>query len=383
MKITFITFHNWETKRIGGFHKLAAAAAAKGNIVNFFSFARPYYIVFKNEERLNGKVLKQLSKGCIFKIGDGEITNFSWPTLKLPNPLYRMFPRFVNRWLETHSFRPFSSVKEKYLEGTDVFVFESCDALDIFDKIRKNYPEAKIVYRPSDPLMVKGAPTSLVEKEIKVLKNSDMTYVVNKAGLDLYRSRILDFDSVVKYSLLPNGVSTELFKDQYPKPSELCMSNTALYVGARVIEWKLIIAAAKKLTHINFIIVCPETPPEYFLNSGLPNIFYRSGINPKEVPAWVTNCDVVIVPNPTGWYNVKPWGITAKYYQAMESHKPIVAYEDTDELSEYGVYVAHDYNTFINMVDKAMRVKGTIEYSFKAKNWDDISNEFLSSLASL
>ena len=42
-QIVFITTHNWQTKRLGGFHKFAEATAAKGMETIFFSFPRPYY----------------------------------------------------------------------------------------------------------------------------------------------------------------------------------------------------------------------------------------------------------------------------------------------------------------------------------------------------
>lgn len=385
MKITFITFHNWETKRIGGFHKLATGASTAGHEVLFFSFARPYFIALKHEERLNRDVLKKLSKGIEYTLDDQghKLTNFTWPTLNIPNPLSKLVPRRINRWFRTHSLTPFAKIKKRYLDGTDVFVFESCDAIDIFDKIRKRYPNATIVYRPSDPMMTAKATKELVEAETHVLKCCDMTYIVNKAGLDLYRSRVSDFDNIVKYQMLPNGVNTELFKHTYPTPKDLSQPNTALYVGARVIEWPLIIEAAQEHPHINFVIVCPETPPDNFLHSGLKNIHYIPGIKPSEVPAWVTNCDVVIVPNPQGWYKIKPWGITAKYYQAMEAGKPIVVFEDTDELSEYGVSVAHDYKTFTTMLAKAFDDKSHITYEFRAKDWEDISKDFIESLDKL
>lgn len=385
MKITFITFHNWETKRIGGFHKLASGAAEAGHQVNFFSFARPYFIAFKHEERLNGKVLKKLTKGLEYNIGNSgkTINNFTWPTLRIPSPFYKYVPNRLNRWLNTHSFISFSRIKKRYLDGTDVFVFESCDAIDLFDKIRKHYPTSRLVYRPSDPMMVTGATQQLIDAERHVLESSDMTYIVNKSGLDLYRSKIDNFDEKVKYIMLPNGVNTELFKKKYPTPEALKLPNTALYVGARIIEWPLITQAAEKLPDVNFVIVCPEMPSSNFLTSKLQNIHYYPGIKPNEVPMWVTNCNVVIVPNPHGWYRIKPWGITAKYYQAMEAGKPIVAYEDTDELKEYGVSVAHDYESFISLLSDAIKKRDVLKYDFRAMDWSEISQKFLTSLENL
>ncbi|MCM1139813.1 MAG: hypothetical protein NC453_14695 [Muribaculum sp.] len=384
MKIVFLTFHNWVTKRIGGFHKLAESAAKAGHEVIFFSFDRPYFTALKHEERLNRHVLITLSKGITYQLDDNghKITNCTWPSLRLPNIIHKRMPDPINHWLQTHSLTPFSKIQSKYFDDTDVFVFESCEAVELLDLVKANNPDAKIVYRPSDPMMTKGCPESLQTHETRLLQAADMNFIVNRAGIELYKSKIPDFEKTVRYMLLPNGVDTSLFKKEYPCPDILKKKNTILYVGARVIEWNLIKKAARLRPDYNFIVVCPEIPPADF-KTAHPNLQYIPGIKPADVPAWVCNADVVIVPNPQGWYKLKPWGITAKYYQAMEARRPIVAYEDTDELSEYGVYVAHDYDRFISMLDEAMLHSDGVSYNFKAENWNKISETFLTQIAKL
>lgn len=386
MKITFITFHNWETKRIGGFHRLAEAASRAGHEVVFFSFARPYYILFKREERLNNRVLTTLMKGKKYDLGNSAtLTNVTWPTLRLPQPVYGWMPKMINHWLNTHSLMPFKKFNAKYLLGTDVFVFESCAGEEIFDLIKKYNPTSKYVYRPSDPRMVDGASKETKELEEHVMVNSDRVFIVNKAGFDLYRNKIQHFDERIKSVHLPNGVDTEDFKKKYPCPPMLDRTNTALYVGARIIEWNMIIQAAERCRNINFIIVCPEIAPSEFqkVAATSPNLHYIQGISPKEVAQWVTNCDVYIVPNPKGWYKFKPWGITAKYYQAMAAKRPIVAYEDTDELKQYGVPVAHSYDDFIDNLQNAIEDKRERNYDFAGKDWKAVTDIFLNQIDAL
>lgn len=384
MKIVFVTFHNWETKRIGGFHKFAEASARDGNEVVFFSFPRPYYIYLKHEERLNRHVLNTLRKGRIYNIGGGVIlTNITWPTLRLPQPLYRWMPNIINHWLNTHSFVSFDKFNAKYLAQTDVFVFESNAGEEIFDLIKKYHPNSKYIYRPSDPRMIDGASEEIRLLEEHVMLKSDCVFIVNKAGLTLYQNKIKDFDKRIKSVLLPNGVDTDKFKKRYPCPIALQRTNTALYVGARVIEWHLILLAAKKCPDINFVIVCPETPPSYFLESSLINLQYIPGIPSDEVAMWVTNCDVYIVPNPKGWYKSKPWGITAKYYQAMAAQRPIIAFDDTDELKQYGVAVAHSYEDFIDKLQITVANKNTCQYNYAGKDWKVVTDLFLKHIKSL
>lgn len=383
MKITFITFHNWDTKRLGGFHKLAEGSARAGHEVNFFSFDRPYFIALKHDERLNRKVLKKLTAGYEYVI-DSEghiITNFTWPTLRLPNPIDKCVPEVINTWCRIHSLTPFSKIQQKWLKGTDVFVLESCEAIYLLDIVKKYNPEAKIVYRPSDPLMVDGTPEEICRQEERLMKMADMNYIVNESGFNLYRSKIADFDALVKSMPLPNGVNTELFFNSYPTPEELNKKNTFLYVGARRIEWNMIHHAACIRPNYNFIIVCPEAAPAGFDSPS--NITYIPGIPSSDVAAWVTNCNVVIVPNPAGLFRIKPWGITAKYYQAMAACKPIVAFDDTSDLLEYGVYVAYDYDNFIASLDKAIAGPTSVHYDYKSTEWSAIIDRFLDSLSKL
>lgn len=383
MKIVFITFHNWITKRQGGFHKLAEAASKAGHEVIFFSAQRPYFICLKHEERLNPKVLSSLRKGIKYDVDEGKsLINCTWPTLRIPQPLYSLLPAKVNNWFSTHSFIPFKSFCKKFLAGSEIFVFESCDGLDLYDKIKQYFPLAKVIYRPSDPLMVGNVPKEIMELEMHVLKSADINLIVNKAGVELYRNKIPQFDEVVKYRVLPNGVSVNDYRFRYDCPEILKLPNTFLYVGARIPEWKLIIKAAQTRTNYNFVIVCPEYPTVDLERFALPNLFYIPGISPKDVPGWITNCDVVIVPNPKNIYKQKPWGITAKYYQAMTAKKPIVAYEDTSELLEYNVHVAYNDNEFIEMLDKAI-IQGETDYSYKLHTWEKIGEDFMDIINSI
>lgn len=384
MKIVFVTFHNWETKRIGGFHKFAEACADKGHEVIFFSAARPYFIRFKHEERLNKEVLNSLSKGVVCKTEKGNtIINCTWPTLRIPMPFYKFIPHKINRWFNSHSLGLFSTFQHKFLDNTDVFVFESCDCLDLFDKIKKNNPDSKFVYRPSDPLAVSDNKVILYQ-EYHVLKECDLSFIVNPEGLELYHKTYLDFHKNVKYQILSNGVDSEKYSIKYPVPHPLQKENTALYVGARDAQWDLILYSAKQCPDINFVIVCPEKPTTVFLNSNLANITYIQGIAPTEVPAWITNCDVVIIPNPTGRWKKKPWGITAKYYQAMKAKKPIVSYEDTPRLkTDFNVNVAYSFADFVTFLRKEMKNKGEREYTLKNKEWTEITNIFIDCIKSL
>lgn len=381
-KIVFITTHNWDTKRQGGFHKFAEASALAGNETVFFSFPRPYYGLFMYREQLNKHIIKTLKKGKSYKVldTDKQLLNVTFPTFRLPDAAGKIFGTKFMNWCLSHSFTSFKHFAKKYLSGTDCFVFESCEGVYYIDKLKKLFPDAKMIYRPSDPMVYASIPNRVKTMEKNILYKADLSLIVNNEGVEAYRKNVPDFDSKVKYQVLSNGIDIESYKKTYDKPELLNKPNTILYVGAWEVEWNLIFKAAATNTTNNYIVICPNYPAASILEETkkFNNVHYIPGIKPNEVPAWITNCSVVMVPYVTDFYKDRPLGITAKYYQAMAAGKPIVAYCDTPKLKDAGITVTYTYDDFISAVESALKSK-EVSYSFdlQGREWSSICNNFL------
>ncbi|MBP5448375.1 MAG: hypothetical protein J6X95_09880 [Treponema sp.] len=283
-------------------------------------------------------------------------------------------------FLAGFSFSSFDSLCKKWLDGSEAFVFESSDALVMFDRLKKRYPDAKFIYRPSDPLMIEGGYSRYRALEENALRKADLNIIVNQEGLDLYRRKIADFDQTIKWQLLSNGVDIESYQKSYPIPPLLQKPNTVLYVGAGEVEWPLLFKAAQEMPDFNYIVGCPNYPSNTIQEraAAASNLFYVPGIKPAEVPAWITNARVIMVPYVTDFYKNRPLGITAKYYQAMAAKKPIVAYCDTPKLKDAGVLVTYTYDDFIGAVKEAVKLERK-EYSFDLSNrsWESVTQKFL------
>ena len=380
-KITFITTHNWDTKRQGGFHKFAEAAAEAEIETVFFSFPRPYYGLFMKREQLNKAVIRELKKGKNYDFCGHNILNVTFPTLRLPASIGRFLPAGLMNFMLTHSLGSFKAFCKKFLAGTDCFVFESCEGVAFIDSLKKLFPTAKMIYRPSDPMVYASIPERVKKLEQNILYKSDLSLIVNSEGLDAYRKSVPDFDSKVRYQLLSNGIDIDSYTRTYPCPELLQKQNTILYVGAWEVEWELLFKAAAETHDFNYIVVCPNYPSSEIQKRAeqTSNLFYVPGIKPSEVPAWITNCSVVMVPYVTDFYKDRPLGITAKYYQAMAAHKPIVAYCDTPKLAEAGAVVTYTYDDFIAAVKEAVKQEKR-EYNFNLsdRSWNTICKAFLS-----
>lgn len=380
-KITYITSHHWDTKRQGGFHKFAEFTASQGIETVFFSFPRPYYGYFMNREQLNKPLLTMLNKGKVYEVENCKsLLNITFSTLRLPDGITKFFPDCVANFLLTHAFRSFKKFAKKYLSETDCFVFESCEGVALLPKIKKLFPNAKIIYRPSDPMVYASVPNRVKKLEQKMLYNADLNLIVNDEGLKTYKENIPDFEEKVKYQLLSNGIDISSYEKTYDCPELLKKENTVLYVGAWEVEWKLMFEASEKLSDCNFVVVCPNYPSDEIQNKikQYQNLFYIPGISPKEVPAWITNCNVVMVPYVTDFYKDRPLGITAKYYQAMAAKKPLVAYCDTPKLKCAGVSVTYTFEDFISEVKKAVEKKEcSYEFDLSNRKWENITAKFL------
>lgn len=379
-KIVFITAHNWDTRRQGGFHKFAEATAMAGIETVFFSFPRPYYGYMMKREQLNPQIIKTLKKGVGYEVGQGAVLNVTFPTLRLPDAAGRLLPDWLMNFLLKKSLGSFRSFAKRFLHGADCFVFESCEGVAFVDQVRKLFPQARIIYRPSDPLVYASVPERVRALERHILYTADLSLIVNQEGVEAYRASVPDFDQKVAYKVLSNGIDLDSYKKEYPVPPQLDKPNTVLYVGAWEVEWPLLFEAAERLADYSFVVVCPNYPADKVLRQveRMPNLEYVPGIKPDEVPAWITNCSVVMVPYVTDFYKDRPLGITAKYYQAMAAEKPIVVYCDTPKLADVGVTVTYCYEDFISAVEKAMSA-GSQHYQFdlQGRDWNDICRRFV------
>ena len=385
-KIVFITVQSWHTKRLGGFHKFAEASCEHGIETVFFSFPRPYYGFFMKNELYNRKSIKALIKGIDYQVGNSILHNITIPTLRFPNSFDRFLGERMMNTLLKFSFSSFKRFAKKWFLGTDVFVFESADGIVFIDKLKKMFPQAKFVYRPSDVMMYDGALPRFANLEEHIMKEVDLNLFVHPGYEQFYSSKISDFYETIKFKTISNGVDIEPFEKKYEIPEELKKNNTALYIGAWKVDWELIFKVAEIKQNFNFIIICPNQPENTTLEriKGYSNVIYIPGILPKEIPMWLTNCDVFIIPYEKGVRTNRGFGITAKYYQAMAAKKPIVAYNEIPQVAEVGIPVVHTTEDFIAELEKAM-LSPVVAYNFdlESKRWSNLKKVFVETLENL
>lgn len=377
-KIVFISTHDYKAKRQGGFHVFAEKLSKDFDVI-FFSYPRSFFI------KIRKKKLIEYDNISYCKDRDemyGNVRNISTMLFIPPVSILRYFPKRVVEWAFRLRLPSFKKYCKQHFKGVDYFILESNPSVIIFDYLRQEFPQAKFLYRPSDPMLKSPELKFYHEYEINVIRKCNFIFAVNQDGVDLYRQYVPELGNN-RIEIISNGIEMASYEKTYSIPKEYeGLNNRICYIGARPAEWGVVIEAAKRVDNANFIVICPEVPPQNFMVAlkELKNLHYIQGISPSLVPQFVTNADIIMIPNPTGMYKKYPWGITAKYYQAMRSGKQIVVYSDDAKLKKYGIVVTQTFDEFIVEILNALQDIHRVNYDFdfSGKDWNFLTSKMKS-----
>ena len=383
LKALFLTYHNWRDNRIGGFHYLAEALAERGDAVSFFSFPRPLFSVLTSRsERTNARSMARLLWGRSYRVGMGSVVNFTAPTLAMPGRAGKALGSW-NCVMSRTTVPPLRPLLRRRAPNADVCVVESTTAVCLLDDLKQCYPQASLIYRPSDPLVAnQNCPGWLAEAEKRMMAAADKVLLVNEEGLEIYKAQFgARFMEGVRYSILENGVNLAAFRKSHPRPKEFGANRVVLYVGAAVPDWSSMLMLARAIPEAKVCVVCPEQPEKKWLRAikQCKNLKYVGGVPPSHVPAYVTNCSVFVVAYRPNLWRYKPWGLHTKLQQAIAAKKPVVGINVDPALRRYGIVVAEDQERFAESVRVALNAPRmvTAPPDLGNRDWEQIKARFV------
>ena len=377
-KVLVLSYHNWATKRWGGLHSIGEALIEDGWSVLFWSLTRTYWgALSSRDERLRRENLKGILNPQRGKTREPGLTNMallSWEVIG-----ERRIPGVVsfNNWARGRVWKRFLRYVEKEGFVPDLIVLESCEGLYYFERLRRLFPEAKVVYRASDPILGWAYPRPLmVEAEKRVLECADLVLFTSQLRKTKYEELYGPWDGRIQ--VLANGMDLEGFLTSHSPPDFFPEKRRIYcYVGATEPHWEAVIALARRDPLALVVIVCPVSPSGRVKRAIRKerNLVFKDGIDPKEVPSYLQNCSVVIVPYPE-WLKRAARGLHSKILQAMVSGKPIVALNTGEGLEELGVSVSSKVEDFVS---QALQAGGVVEYplDFSLYSWTRFKEEFL------
>ena len=374
-----ITFHNWESQRLAGFHFIAKSFLNNGYDVGFCSYKRPLIsAVFNRSNIHNIKSWFRLFKGKKYKEAGNSLFNFCGLDLTLPNRLSKiLFKWEFNKYIQ--NFSDYLIVKKclKLYPNPKFIVIESGTAIYSYKFVRKFYPQATIIYRPSDPCVGGKNGDQFLDLEKLIFAGADKVLLVNKESENLYKKYSFDI-SRPNLEILPNAIDVESFKKNYKIPDILKKAPTITYLGGHPPNLELIFKTADKIKSANFLIICPEriNKPELNKISKISNLDYIEGVLPTEVPKYIKNSTIIMIPYKEEYKN-KPLGMHGKIIQAIACKKPIVCKNIDESLKKFGVLIAQTDEDFISILRDLINKKVVyVEYEYKLRDWADFCEDF-------
>ena len=160
-------------------------------------------------------------------------------------------------------------------------------------------------------------------------------------------------------------------------PKVLKDKRSICYVGGHPPDLELIYKLAQKIPSLNIVVICPERLLKNDVRKVLnySNISYIEGVPPEEVPKYLCNSTIIMIPYKEAWKK-KPLGMHGKIMQAMACKKPLVCKNLDPKLSKYGIHIANDNNDFISTVQAILDDQlYEVEYEFEFRDWDEFCEE--------
>lgn len=190
--ITFLTGHFYLSQRRAGFHNLADAAHAMGHRVNFVTIAYSLFSFLRRDYRTRIPNIERYYNRLV-NVREGLYAGVYYTLLHPMNLILPPLNALVSLLADCYG-QNLKGLEEPFRE-TDIFVFESCSGLYLFDRVKALAPQAKVVYRVSDDIRILGStPPCLVEHERKIAGRFDTVSVPSSVMQGMFPGVAMQLD---------------------------------------------------------------------------------------------------------------------------------------------------------------------------------------------
>ena len=249
MKVILISPHHINSKRKAGFHWIANAFAKKGWETIFVTAPIRYTAWFLGDHRTRYFSLKDIKK--VKETPNSNIKSYIFMTLLNPISSNKKLLVYFSIILSKIYGKLLPNNLKNIIYAADIIIFESSEALFLFDAIHQINGKAKYIYRVSDNLETIGASRYVINYEQKIAPKFDLISVPSEY---IFR----------KFAHLPNarlhyhGINKELFSKHYDKPKEYAkFEKNFVFVGTSHFDYDFITTAAESFPRWGFHIIGP------------------------------------------------------------------------------------------------------------------------------
>ncbi len=337
----FMEYNNPYSK-LGNYH-YANCFANDGYEVLWISNPFNNLVYFKDKE--DYKYKKSISKPICHKLAH-NIYGFAPRTKRM----YGNYPlsRDAKRVLEGEKYikpNPIDSLTKLKFNKVDILWISNPKHYWLINVVEYN----KLVVRiPDDFQHMSAWPKSVIEIENALIDKADLIIVTSEYLIEKVKKRGRT------PICIKNGVDTKLFSKASKLPEEYRnIQNKIVYVGA-IAEWfdiDLVLEMAKRLPTYNFFII-GKTKINLESIYKLSNVFILGPKDYKEIPDYLINADVGIIPFKVNELTdaVSP----LKLYEYCAAGLPVVSTGMKEVKALKGpIYVSNNNEEFIEFIVKA------------------------------
>jgi glycosyltransferase involved in cell wall biosynthesis len=364
-----------------GSHHLARELSVMGhNVIHMSSPITPFHLLKRKDSLFKDRIDKWIHSS----IDENKVLNYI-PMSLIPWSSAKYFFQITKKNCMLMSIFPSfeKKIKNFFCNGrVDVLIIDQ----PTFVGIEKLIKPKLIIYRPTD-LYVEMTRSKIIEEaEKEILKVCNgligTSYPVT--------NNLKKFSPLIKNITLENGVEYNHFVKEASEPIDFknIIGPKAIYVGA--IDERLDLEAIKilaiKQPNLNIIIIGPYNEKVLKILGGVENIYLLGSISYKNIPDYLNNCDIGLLPLSN--HEANNGRSPMKLYEYAASGLPVVVKKtkEIERRKDDFIHLYNDTNEFTKVVEGLMKSKinkNIIKQSAMKYSWTykaDVLLKFIYSL---
>jgi len=247
MKIVFLSNHFYRSRRRSGFHFLADAVHAAGHDVVFATTGLSWISYLRGDYRTSYPGIYEAHGRMIEeRAGFRSYVHFTpWHPHTLILPFLDAMTAPLMGFYSKMDLGPL----EESLRSADLLVYESCNALFLFERCKLLAPSAKTVYRVSDDVrLLRSAHPCLAKLEAKIAKEFDLISVPCEYLAE-------KFSGLGNVELRLHGVDANAYASASKSPYS--SSANCVFIGNAYLDREFLRSAAELCPDVQFHVVGP------------------------------------------------------------------------------------------------------------------------------
>lgn len=352
-----LTYHMYNSKKKAGFHHLAKSFLNNGYNVTFCTVENSILDILAAKSNKRERYLTTLYSIAPKSMNGLTISSY----LSLISPIKNtqtLNPLFQNIYMKGYS---------KVLSFSyDIVIFESTNGLFLFDKFKKNNPNAKFIYRVSDDLELVNGTKEIISHENSILPKFDL---ISTPSLSITKKLKLKSPKI-KIITQYHGIEKEIYEKKYLNPYDQTKKNF-VFVGTGFMDDGFLKIAAD--INSNWVFHIIGNLPQPVISQNI--IYYGEMLFDETIP-YLKHADVglQIRSNSKGIETLEK---SLKFIQYTYVQLPIIAPKYMNLKDSHVFSYEHTKESIVDAINKALSFNRELVDRSTILSWNEIAEEML------